>query len=437
MTWAAAVLAIPGAASALGLWRLPISLAVCLHLLLVATVGLAAHGRLAADRPGTDRLTDFYLLVSVGGALGGLLGGLLAPVVLDRPLEYPLVLALVPALVAGRRRSTEPASRFAAVLAGLVVTALVVIGSAAVAPSPTTLTAAGVAGFCVLVALLVRRPTWVTPLLVATVAVSVLDPRGVLLRDRTFFGSYRVTEGGDQITLQHGTTVRGWQLLDDENGSVPTSYYARSGPLGDVFADDEGLGRVAVVGLGAGTVASYGRDGQRMDLYEIDPAVVAIAQDERYFTYLAGSDADLHVVVGDGRLGLADAPTGVYDLIVLDAFSSDAIPVHLLTREALATYRDRLGSGGMLAVHVTNRHLDLRPVLAAAGRDLGMAVVERRDAEPEEPATASTWVVLAPVASSVDRLMERPGWEWTEADGSRAWTDDYSSIVDVLDISSR
>jgi spermidine synthase len=258
---------------------------------------------------------------------------------------------------------------------------------------------------------------------------------GALRRERTFFGSYRVTGGEERRYLVHGTTLHGWEERRGRWSGEPTSYYSRGGPVGDVisaYRDTPLLDRVALVGMGVGTMAAYGEAGQRLDFYEIDPAVVDIARSE--FGYVDRSAADVRVVLGDGRLSLQRAAAGTYGLVVLDAFSSDAIPAHLLTSEAMRTYRRALAPGGLLAVHVTNRHLRLTPVVAAQARVLGMVAVARRDDVADPPAAVSTWVVLARSPADLARLRTRPGWQRVRGDGTRAWTDDYSSLVQVLDV---
>ncbi len=200
-----------------------------------------------------------------------------------------------------------------------------------------------------------------------TASGAVSGTQGRLHEARSFYGTYRVLEDGGRHLLVHGTTVHGTEYTDAARRDLPTTYYARSGPLGDVFdrlgtrAED-----VGVVGLGAGTVAAYGEPGQRMTFFEIDPEVVRIARDQRFFHYLADSPADVRTVTGDGRLALAREPRATYDLLVLDAFSSDAIPVHLMTQEAVALYASRLRPGGVLMFHISNRVFDLEPVLGAA-----------------------------------------------------------------------
>lgn len=388
-------LAVPVLLGLTGVLELAVWQFVGLDLALLTAAGLAAHGLLAAQRPAVRHLTGFYLLVSLGGALGGLLNGLVAPVVFDRPWEYPLVLGVVPLLfvaAAGRplswRLAREP----------LALTSLLLVG-----------------GF---------------------VGTELLDDSS-LARERTFFGSYRIVNTRDSTVLVNGTTYHGWQLRDPERSDQPTSYYSRSGPVGDVVTayDDRGLmDRMAVIGMGVGTMAYYGQPGGRVDFYEIDPAVVGFATRSGYFDFVERSEATVRVRLGDGRLTLAEAPDRFYGFIAVDAFTSDAIPAHLLTTEALASYRAKLAEGGLLAIHVTNRHLELAPVVAAQARELGMAVVQRYDASAVPPAAVSHWLVLARESADLDLLRSLDGWEPVPVDGTRPWTDDYSSLVEVLDV---
>jgi len=399
MSLVAAALCLPVLLVVAGTWDVTVWQAVVLDLALLAAAGLAAHGRLAATRPAVEHLTGFYILVSLGGALGGLLNGLMAPLLLDRPLEYPVVVALVPLLAVGILRDVvRPRRRPALALA--------------------------------------REPlAWMAVVLVVGFVAQEYTGERVLLRDRTFFGSYRVTADGDRRLLSHGTTTHGWEERSGSWVGEPTSYYSRSGPIGNVMSAYRGttlLDRVAVIGMGVGTMAAYGEAGRRIDFYEIDPAVVDIARSS--FGFLRRSEADVRVVVGDGRLALGRAPGSAYGLIVVDAFSSDAIPAHLLTEEAVRGYRSKLAPGGLLAVHVTNRHLDLVPVLAAQARRVGLAAVVRSDDDADPPASISTWVVLARRDADLDRLRTRPDWEPAVPGDIRAWTDDYSSLLQVLDV---
>jgi hypothetical protein len=251
--------------------------------------------------------------------------------------------------------------------------------------------------------------------------------------------------------------LHGLQRLKDgrpDPECEPLSYFTRSGPIGQVFevfqeqsAAESGKARlprrVCITGLGVGALASYARPGEEWTFYEIDPAMQRVAEDERYFTYLAtcrSTRTPYQIVLGDARLRLKDAPDHGYGLIVLDAFSSDSVPTHLLTQEALALYQSKLAPGGMLAFNVSNRYLDLKPVLAnlAAAADPPLLCYSRDDLdltaeENEAGKSKSQWLVLAPSDEAVGKLAEDERWQRLEGlRGARLWTDDYSNIFQVL-----
>jgi hypothetical protein len=239
--------------------------------------------------------------------------------------------------------------------------------------------------------------------------------------------------------LRHGTTGHGQQWLDPVRRFEPLAYFARVGPVGDAMERLDGrIDSMAVIGLGAGTMAAYGREGRRIDFFEIDPVVARLAQDETLFSYLHDSASPVRVVIGDGRLTLAQEPEGSYDAIVLDAFSSDAIPVHLLTTEALALYRSRLVPGGVLIVHISNRHFDLLPVVARGARAIGMDGVHRgqgvdRVASQMTGVIGSHWVVLSESSQPLGVLAQSPLWRPLPApDGRAAWTDDHANALEAL-----
>ncbi len=271
-----------------------------------------------------------------------------------------------------------------------------------------------------------------TALLAGTVVVAVQAASSSLAMERTFFGSYRVEADHQTHTLVHGTTTHGMQFIDPVRRGMPTTYYAEGGPLGDVF-DTTTPDQVGVVGLGTGTVAAYGRDGQEMTFFEIDKAIAEMARDTRLFTYLEDSPADIDIRVGDGRLLVADEPEAAYDLLVLDAFSSDSIPIHLLTREAMREFADHVDGEGALAIHISNRMFDLEPVMAGAAESLGWTGVVGTGGEGDGPGAAlSQWVVLAPSPGIAEDLDERAGWRRLHTGRQVRWTDDYSSIMSVL-----
>jgi SAM-dependent methyltransferase len=265
----------------------------------------------------------------------------------------------------------------------------------------------------------------------------------VLLRARSFYGAYTVRASPPFQYLQHGTTLHGTQDRSPSRRTTPLSYYHREGPLGVLLTVAPRLAptspprRVAAVGLGTGTVACHGRRGERWTFYEIDPLMERIARDPRLFTYLRDCPPAVDVIIGDARLRLAEAAPATYDLIVLDAFSSDAIPTHLLTREALATYLRALAPGGVLAVHISNRYLDLEPVVAALARDAGLQALrgaDRSNAWRREAAvTSSRWVAVARDSASFGLLRTMPGWEPpAPRRGMRVWTDDYTDVLRVV-----
>ncbi len=314
---------------------LPILVAMGIQLGALAAIGLALHGRVAASRPDPRWVTGFALSIAFGGALGGLAAGVLAPILLPVPIEGALVLAIaVLALPAGRwlRLASVPA------VAGLVVVIVVMLAG---------------------------------------------DP-DTIRTDRTFYGFYRVVEEEPGLhVLSSGTTVHGRETFDGPLAGEPLSYYHRAGPLGEVIASlqaDLPRLRMGAVGLGAGAVAAYGRPGDSLWVAEIDPAVVAIARDPASFTFLADSAASIEIVVGDGRLALERVAPGSFDLLVLDAFSSDAVPVHLLTVEALA---DLDGDGRCRRRH-RRPHLEpvRRPGTGGGGRGPGCRVRVDRGVRP-------------------------------------------------------
>jgi len=449
-----------------------------LHLLTFFVTAMVCHGELAASRPASRYLTEFYLWMSVGGVLGGMLNALLAPLIFDNVYEYPLMIAAACLL----RPAAARAVRARWLDWGLPLGVAVGLGLGAVGLSrhnyladwagwlleklstwgmtklEVDSDAAGGLVFLGAAALVVlcfrRRPVRFGLGVVALLIVSLLysgEKLRPLYIQRSFFGVLRVRQvtqwdDGQQICqvhqLTHGSTNHGMQRLDPKLRLEPCTYYHRAGPAGqiiDALLQQRPLKQLGVVGLGTGTMAAYGRPGQRITFYEIDPAVVQIARDPELFTYLSDCRAEVEVVVGDARLSLADggAPSGSrrFDVLLIDAFSSDAIPIHLLTREALALYFRRLADHGVLGVHISNRHLDLEPVLGnlAADADLAARVCDDRDEDRKDGKYASTWVALAHRDEDLGRLTHDSRWRpLATRPGDRLWTDNYSNVVDVL-----
>jgi SAM-dependent methyltransferase len=276
------------------------------------------------------------------------------------------------------------------------------------------------------------------------VSVGMAENRGILFVERTFFGIHRVVADatGERHTLLHGTTLHGEQNLSSAFRRVAGSYYARTGPLGQTFeAVDPALKNdVAIVGLGAGSVAAYAEAGQRWTFYEIDPTVMRIAGDTRYFTFVADCAATVRIVLGDARLSLMRATNQMFGVIVLDAYNSDAVPLHLITREALALYLQRLQPHGILAFHISNRHLDLETVLGNLARDAGLSCLVQTDGRisGEDEAIGkrpSRWALVARDAADLLTLKIDKRWRTARVQpAARVWTDDYASLFDVVQL---
>ncbi|MBI3710885.1 MAG: fused MFS/spermidine synthase, partial [Proteobacteria bacterium] len=422
-----------------------------LHLVAFFVTAMICHGELARSRPAARRLTEFYLFMSLGGVLGGLFAALLAPAIFTTIVEYPLALVLAcllrPKMGAGRIDTLRERRDdlvwplvFFVILAGAAF-----IFRDAFIDMPLggrVVVAAVVTPFgCMLALRPVRFGLGIAAIFVAGALAT--GPHGEILeRERNFFGVLRVNQSlaaGTHV-LVHNTTVHGVQSLDPARRLEPQSYYHPSGPLGDVFAAFAPVidsRPVAAVGLGAGSLACYGRAGQSLTFYEINPANERIARDRRYFTFLSDCPPRTEVVLGDARLTLAAAPAAHYAALVLDAFSSDSIPLHLITREAMRLYFSKLAPGGIIAVHISNRFLELRPVLGNMAADLGLASLTRLDPiKLDEPGLAkypSVWVVLARREADLAPLAGRPGWTAMPVyPAAGVWTDDFSNIVTAL-----
>jgi hypothetical protein len=414
------------------------------HLLVFFVAALVCHGELAADRPSAARLTEFYLWMSVGGVLGGCFNALLAPLLFNGLHEYPVMLVAL-AWVGLSRGSGKPAIRDLpmAMIPGLIaVICILFLSGDEEGRTLRNLASFGVPAF---LCYLMSKGAFRFALAIGGVLLAsrFAPEQGMktLFADRSFFGIHRVTSDGKFNYLFHGKTVHGIQSLDPAARKTPLSYYHPGGPLGQIFATRD-FPRVAAVGLGAGAAAMHGKPGQDFTFYEIDPVVKRIASDPRFFTYLAESPAKVDFVIGDARLKLAESP-GSYDLIILDAYGSDSVPVHLLTREALQMYVGKLAPKGVIALHISNLHMDLRPVIGNLAEDLKLACLCQEDADfPEDQATAgrspSLWAIVAGEAADLGELRDDPRWQVLEPDPrSKVWTDDYSSILPLLDFRLR
>ncbi len=429
----------------------PIGGLMALHLAAFFVAALLCHAQLARSHPPADRLTEFYLWISLGGVLGGVFNGVFAPLVFRTVAEYPMAFTLACYLALSHRTKVDPADGRVAwgdwfwplLLGGATIGAVLMLRATSLGEQtrPAALIFGVAALFCYLFSQRpVRFALGVGALLLAGAVTPGQEGRP-LKTARSFFGVHRVLldGSGEFHVLLNGVTVHGRQSLNPIRKDVPLSYYFPTGPAGDVFRVFGSATRhVAIVGLGAGSLASYGLPGQDWTYYEIDPVVEQIARDQRYFTFLHDSHASVQVELGDARQSLVRARDGAYDLLVVDAYSSDAIPVHLVTREALALYLRKVAPHGRLLFHISNQHLDLEPVFANLARDAGVPALTRDDTdlsldELARGKSPSTWLIMAHEPQALAALAQLPHWRRsTDNPAQRVWTDDYSSILTVL-----
>jgi hypothetical protein len=424
---------------------------VPLHLLAFFATALVCHGELAKDRPSTGHLTEFYLWLSIGGVVGGFFNALLAPMIFRDLQEYPLAMiaaALVRPYLDEDQRSRRDRWLDVLLPAGLGFFAVTVIlcskENSLISPHTIYWLVFGISAVSCLG--FARRPFRFGLGMGALLIISCLYPASygdLLYTNRSFFGVYRamLDRSEKYHLLFHGTTIHGAQRLDPKNRLEPTVYYHSSGPVGQVFsvfARTHESGNVAVVGLGTGTLACMGTSHQNFTFFEIDPLVEQIARDPKLFTFLRDCPPRIKVTLGDARISLAQTPAHHYQLFVLDAFSSDVIPVHLLTREAVQLYLSKLDDNGILFFHISNRYMDLVPVLDRLGSSLNLIDLVRNDApvtqaEREDGKVPSRWVVMSRRRDVLAELLSDPRWKLL--DGRSAgdlWTDDYSNILRVI-----
>ncbi len=431
-------------------------------LLLLLVIATALHGTLAADRPPAAGLTEFYLLMSLGGVLGGLFPALIAPQLFDWVYEHPILLLaaalLVPAKPLARRigrlwQGQGPAARLLRILVPPLVLALGWwLGAAFRIVDTPPLQIAAIALMAGLAVLAIGRPLMfafiLANLMLALGGWQQIDISTIeKARQRSFFGIYTIENSNSTQTrrLLHGTTLHGAQSLDPAKSRMPLTYYAPGSGVGLALQAAPALygagARIGVVGLGTGSLSCYATPTEDWTVFEIDPLMVALATDPAVFSFIAQCKPDIRVVVGDARLKLADEPAARFDILAVDAFSSDAIPLHLLTREAFETYRRVLAADGVLLVHVSNRFLDLEPVVGAITRDMGLSarqLVYQPDAEGRARSyNASIWIAVAADEAAMQRFVEATGQvrDWVPL-GTRAdvpgWTDGFASILPVL-----
>jgi hypothetical protein len=425
------------------------------HQLCFFVIAMACHGELARTRPPAKYLTGFYVALSFGGMVGGLFAGLIAPNVFSWVAEYPILIVLA-ALC--RPPADERLPRWSRWIWPLVVVLALVL----VVPSQTkgevfdwfdehrVYIAGGVAVLGMLLALALNtarlKLAAVAALALVLVRVYPADD-GRVDTVRSFFGVHKIltTPNGQYHVLMHGTTIHGAERFTNDDGTKvegrpePITYYHKDGGIGQaITAVRERKGaplRVAAIGVGSGTLTCAAEPGETWKFFEIDQSMVDTARDPKYFTYVQNCQPDLKPVIGDARLTFAREPDGVYDLIIVDAYSSDAIPIHLATKEAMAIYKDKLSPQGVVLMHVSNRHLELASVVVGIADANGLKswVYNEDSGRDGEYIFATNVVVSARNEADVGKLASSDKWEETDADtNQRVWTDDYCNVLGAV-----
>jgi hypothetical protein len=426
------------------------------HQLFFFVIAMACHGELARTRPAAKYLTGFYVALSFGGMVGGLFAGLVAPFTFSWIAEYPILLALAVLCrpSGGKERLPRWSSWYWPFLAVLAVALIVPSYSSGKMMTwlseyrISMIRAVGV--LSALLALGLNANRWK---IFATVVVALVLIRAYPSDDgrvetvRSFFGVHKilVTPHGQYHVLMHGTTIHGAEKFQNDDGTPitgrpePITYYHKDGGIGQAIAAVRGRKggplRVAVIGLGAGTLTCASEPGENWKFFEIDQSMVDTARDPKYFTYIQNCEPDLKPVIGDARLTFAREPDGIYDLIIVDAYSSDAIPIHLATEEAMAIYKSKLAPQGAVMMHVSNRHLELSSVVVgiAEANDLKSWVYSEDSGRDNEYIFSTSVVVSAREEADVGRLASSEQWELDEADEKqRVWTDDYSNVLGAV-----
>jgi hypothetical protein len=437
------------------------------HLLAFFIIALACHGELARTRPPARDLTAFYVSLSFGGMVGGLFAGLIAPYAFSWVAEYPILAVLAVFCRSLSQDIWKPFNSWLWPLAPsqwpqfdswfwpvATVTAIFLLGpgfgGATLDDGDTLLTAAVLALAGISIVLFRDPPKSALVVAIALIAIRIY-PTGEyhIVTLRSFFGVHKIydTDDGRFRILKHSSTIHGAQIIADEAGEPvsgppkPITYYhdrsAVNQVISSVRARKEGALRVAVIGLGSGTLACRIAPGERWRFFEIDPTVVEIARNPTHFTFLSSCAPNLPIVLGDARLTFAHEPDRVYDLIIVDAYSSDAVPVHLATAEAMALYKSKLAPHGVVLMHISNRHLELKSVVEGIADANGLktwiwsSAIEETD--DGNFVFSSDVAIAAKDAEDIGELKWSKLWVLTPPDPAvRVWTDDYSNIAGAL-----
>ncbi len=427
--------------------------ALVLQIISFFVIALVCHGRLAETSPKAEKLTEFYLWLAVGGFVGGVFNALLAPVLFNDVYEYLAMLWvacwLYPFYRDNRDYNFSNRDWLYGVCAGLALFAVAKAFPTITQPYQQTVNALFEAirinpMFVCLAATLMfcmwkvrhSRPRSAAVLLIAILAMMyVKNDRPTLIKERNFFGVSKVHFDARQQSFSylHGTTLHGQQSVIPEQRLLLTTYYPPVLEIKNSLQDNARKAPMAIAGLGVGTLACAADQGQQVDFFEINPHALQIARDKGVFTYLRDCPGKAQVIMGDARLEIEKRAENYYGLMVLDAYNSDSLPMHLLTQEATRIYMNKMTRNGVLAFHISNRHMDLAPIIGDIAESLGFTAYVKAFA-PEGPgATSAQYVVVARNYDAVRALVQQhEGWKRVKPDNRRVWTDDFSNILQAL-----
>jgi spermidine synthase len=443
---------------------------LAIHLAAFFLIVLCCHLELALCRPEPARLTEFYLWMSFGGVLGGAAAALLAPVVLNTTIEYQIALAAALAVAPWERAQMKWAipAALLAIGAGLLYQNLYEVATWLEATVPVK-TGQGVAETPFWFSVLgVWRPEFAASILCAVLALAAMmaqrsalivaaisgvalllpvidqDNASIKFRERSFFGVLEINDSGEAPTgwrfLSHGTTLHGVMSLDPNRNREPMSYYYRETPIGVLYTEATAAKpttlHAGVIGMGMGSTTCYAKPGQNWRIFEIDDDVIKASMNPNLVGFINRCAPDITIVRGDARLKMATQPNDWFDILLVDAFSSDAIPTHMITKEAIAMFMSKMAPDGVLIVHISNRYLDLGTIVSDAANDLGFAVMEgNRDGEATNPNadTGVRAVIIAKTQARLDRYRGNPMWTMIGPSAqSHPWTDDHTDILRAL-----
>jgi len=412
---------------------------------------MICHGRLANSRPDARFLTGFYFWISVGGALGGFFNSILAPIIFNSIAEYPLMVILSCFFIISRRQDDKSSLSTGDFL---IPVGILLLGFAVGYFSISISSLESYFNFFLIfvlsgfICLFLRDRPMQFGLSYGALIISVawtyqLQIGNVILRTRNFFGEKEILidREANIKELLNGTTTHGCQSLDPMIAAKPLAYYHPQGPLGDIFSISK-LSceeKTAIIGLGAGSMAFYAKPKQRFVFYEIDPIVGKIAENPEYFSFLKDCKGEWEIIIQDGRLGIAKTPNDSFGMIIIDAFSSDSIPTHLFTKEAIDLYLSKLSSDGLIVFHISNKFLLIEPMLGNLAISSGLFCVSRYDAG-SPPGTAwipgkflSHYLVMSRNSSIINELLKKNGWRTIAGNEQQPyWTDDYSYLLPLM-----